>query len=403
MPSPRRSPDPGWRRGPCVCRFCGITAGRAVLLPWRQLARSGPPFLSPLPPPMSLAEAADPPCGTGVSRRAQPDVVGGRNGQTFPHRRARCLHGTARGLLSAWTPRMVSRADPGAARPPRDAHRFAPRPFASASAPSAPCPRWLGVRARRRPVRQNGGALSRAFSAKCLSDRACSIRRQIAGHRDGPGAGARPARAAGTRGAVPRPAKGASLSASRFGREAVAGTAGPSRRASPATPVLAARAPSPGIARAGAPTAELSRARATPLGRAGRPQPPARTTPPCRVPQGTPRSRRSGRVACATGDCGCRPNSARTAVSGPRDPTGAAAASRRRTRAQQAVAGASGPAYRSEVTPARGAVWAKAPRWNDATLQGARFRQGWPGRRAKRTRGRRGGTWGERQRARRKA
>ena len=52
----------------------------------------------------------------------------------------------------------------------------------------------------------------------------------------------------------------------------------------------------------------------------------------------------------------------------PRDPTGAADASRRRTYAQQAVAGASGPAYRSEVTPARGAVWAKAPRWNDATL-----------------------------------
>ncbi len=52
----------------------------------------------------------------------------------------------------------------------------------------------------------------------------------------------------------------------------------------------------------------------------------------------------------------------------PRDPTGAAAASRRRTCARQAVAGASGTAYRSEVTPARGAIWAKAPRRNDATL-----------------------------------
>ncbi len=74
-----------------------------------------------------------------------------------------------------------------------------------------------------------------------------------------------------------------------------------------------------------------------------------------------PWSCRSGRAACATGDCGRRPNSRRTAVSGPRDPMGAAAASWRRTCAQQAVAGASGPAYRSAVTPARGAVWAKAP------------------------------------------
>ena len=61
---------------------------------------------------------------------------------------------------------------------------------------------------------------------------------------------------------------------------------------------------------------------------------------------------------------------------GPRDPTGAAAASRRRTCAQQAVAGASGPACRSEVTPARGAVWAKAPRQNDATLRAPRRREG---------------------------
>ena len=87
-------------------------------------------------------------------------------------------------------------------------------------------------------------------------------------------------------------------------------------------------------------------------------------------------SRRSRRVACATGDCGRRPNSRRTAGSGARDPTGGAAASWRRTCAQQAVAGASGPAYRSEVTPARGAVWVKAPRRHDATLHPWAARQG---------------------------
>ncbi len=111
--------------------------------------------------------------------------------------------------------------------------------------------------------------------------------------------------------------------------------------------------------------------------------PPSRRDPGSRSPRrlpaiprqlkavsGPPGPRRSGRVACATGDCGRRPNSARTAVSAPVTPRvqrphrGAEPVRSKRWQARADRRAC------SEVTPARGVVWAKAPRRNDATLSG---------------------------------